>query len=116
MFIINNFKNGDMMKKLISVGSDAMDWADRNSIIAIHWKYKTISIGLGLLPKPFLSGIRFGLFNPIRLKAGGDYVLKGFDFRLLPALDTAYPQWPLFYRKAFSSMSWRNHDCCGIKK
>lgn len=104
------------MRKFLHIGSrNAASWADRNSLIAIHWKYTTISIGLGYLPKPFLSGIRFGLFNEVKLKQGGEYVLQGFDFRLLPALQGAVCQWPAWYQKAFSYASWRNYDCCGIK-
>ena len=103
------------MKKLILIDRDVLCWADRNCLLAIQFKDKTIAVGQGMLPF-FRSGIRLSILVPARRVSGGEYENCGWGFRLMPALHGAVSRWPKWYRAMWRYCMWRNYEVDGVLK
>lgn len=99
--------------KLIQIDSNVLHWADKNCLLAIQYKDKSVAVGIGLLPF-FSSGISLRIMVPAKRVERGEYQYCGWGFCLVPALKGAVVQWPRWYRRLWDIGRWRNYDACGV--
>lgn len=91
--------------KLITKQTDVMSGQCANHLMRVQIGYTAWLIGRGLVPNGW-SGLQIGLFAPSK-KPGGDWQRRGFYLQLLPGMATPVVQWPGWYRRAWSALSWR---------
>lgn len=97
-----------MRVKLFKLDRDVYGGQCKNTLMRIQYKYNSLSIGIGLIPRGWV-GTRIGIFTPIKKEGNPDYVCKGFYFypHLYP--DVSVGKMAKWYRKLTNLISYRNY-------
>ena len=100
-----------MTKKraLLTIEKGVKVWPAKGALISVHYGEKGISIGPGLLPAMFITGIVVRRRTLVRHPVTKALLYKGNSLQLLPALSIPVQVWPEWYKKAFEWCSWSNH-------